>query len=128
TIQSNGSILIDDYRGGTATGAVVIGNGVTLTARGGGTIGGVTAEGTIGIHSSTAGDITIGTGLTATAWGGNVWLNAGNDLNMGAGFNIDAIAKLDDGGGTIFIPAAGQSVPAYIGGGVGIYAGRPTFN
>jgi hypothetical protein len=129
TVASNGQILIDDYRGGTATGNVVIGNNVTLTARGGATIGGVTTAGSIGVQSSTNGDISIGSSFDATAWGGNLWINAGNDMTMGNGFSLSAIAKYnDDPNAKVWISREGEWLQAYIGGGVGLWAGDSSAN
>lgn len=122
SVLSNGSILVDNYRGGSGTGDVLIGNDVQFTAHGGATIGGVTKLGNLGIASSPTGSVFAdGNNISFTSYGGWIWISGGDDVTFGNGARFMSAAHLDDNDGTQSI--GGQTVPMYYGGGVGIYAG-----
>jgi hypothetical protein len=119
-VLSNGAVLIDNYQLGTGTGDIIISAGVRIIGTGGATNPTVQL-GSVGLHSNV--DITVGANSELTSFGGYVWLNAGDDVDIGNGTVIKSIGKLDDNGNKVTVN--NESITQYYGGAIGIYAGLP---
>lgn len=105
SIGSSGSVYIDSYRGGSATGSVSIGSGVSIIAAG------ENGAGSLGILSGD--DIIVGSGAGLAAVGGNLWLSAASDVEI-SGADIVSLSS-----------NAASSGSPYSGGQIAVMAGAP---
>lgn len=117
SVLNTGSVLL------TSGADLIIGNGATLTSIGGAGSGNA---GAVGLRATV--DINIGTNANLTAAGGDIWISAGDDVDIGTDTQLNSIAKLYDDGATRWIPAANNTTQAYVGGRIGIFVGSLSTN
>lgn len=116
SITTSGSVHVDTYQNGKGTGDIILGSNTSISAAGTGS-----HPGEIGLLSAT--DINIGSNSSIIAVGGDLWLSAGDDIQVDHGTRLSSVAVSN-----VESVRQGAPLPAYTGGRIGVLAGAPQTN